>query len=235
MSGQNTNDIRLLVAEDHPSLGRSMAEGLREEGYQVDLAADGVEAESFLEATPYACVILDLILPGKDGLALLREMRLRGNQAPVMCVTARDALDDRVQGLDLGADDYLVKPFAWDELLARVRALIRRERGHPRAKVTIGDLEIDLVSRSVNRSGTQIHLTAREFMLLQYLAMRQGEVVSRSDISRHLYGADDEASSNVVDVYIGYLRNKIDKPYDKKLIHTRRGAGYQMSASMDEG
>ena len=151
-----------------------------------------------------------------------------------MCVTARDALDDRVAGLDLGADDYLVKPFAWDELLARVRALIRRERGHPKPKFVIGDLEIDLVSRSVTRGGQQIHLTAREFMLLQYLAAREGQVVSRSEISKHLYGQDDEASSNVVDVYIGYLRNKIDKPFDKKLIHTRRGAGYQMSAAMVE-
>jgi two-component system, OmpR family, copper resistance phosphate regulon response regulator CusR len=231
MDGQNNNNVRLLIAEDHASLGRSMAEGLREEGYQVDLASDGLEADRLLGENQYACVILDLILPGKDGLTLLREMRLKGNQAPVMCVTARDALDDRVAGLDLGADDYLVKPFAWDELLARVRALIRRERGHPRAKVTIGDLEIDLVSRSVVRGGNNIHLTAREFMLLQYLAMRQGEVVSRSDISRHLYGSDDEASSNVVDVYIGYLRNKIDKPFERKLIHTRRGAGYQMTAA----
>ena len=212
-----------------------MAEGLREEGYHVDLAADGLEAQKHLSANQYQCVILDLILPGKDGLALLAEMRQHGNQAPVMCVTARDALDDRVQGLDLGADDYLVKPFAWDELLARVRALIRRERGHPRAKVIVGDLEIDLVSRSVTRGGKAIHLTAREFMLLQYLATREGQVVSRSDISKHLYGQDDEASSNVVDVYIGYLRNKIDKPYEKKLIHTRRGAGYQMSATMSEG
>jgi DNA-binding response OmpR family regulator len=227
-------DVRLLIAEDHPSLARSMAEGLREEGYTVDLALDGLEAEKLLNANDYSCVILDLILPGKDGLTLLKEMRQRGNQTAVMCVTARDALDDRVAGLDLGADDYLVKPFAWDELLARVRALIRRERGHPRPKFTIGDLEIDLVSRSVVRAGKQIHLTAREFMLLHYLAAREGQVVSRSEISKHLYGQDDEASSNVVDVYIGYLRNKIDKPYDKKLIHTRRGAGYQMSAQMSE-
>jgi DNA-binding response OmpR family regulator len=235
MDGPNNDHVRLLIAEDHASLGRSMAEGLREEGYQVDLAPDGLEAERLLGENDYGCVILDLILPGKDGLTLLREMRLKGNQAPVMCVTARDALDDRVSGLDLGADDYLIKPFAWDELLARVRALIRRERGHPRSKVTIGDLEIDLVSRSVVRGGQTIHLTAREFMLLQYLAMRQGEVVSRSEISRHLYGADDEASSNVVDVYIGYLRNKIDKPFERKLIHTRRGAGYQMSAAAGAG
>lgn len=230
MDGQENQNVRLLVAEDHPSLARSVAEGLREEGYTVDLALDGLQAESFLQANEYSCIVLDLILPGKDGLTLLKEMRQSGDQTPVMCVTARDALDDRVQGLDLGADDYLVKPFAWDELLARVRALLRRERGHARPRITIGDLEIDLVSRSVKRAGNPIHLTAREFMLLQYLAQRAGQVVSRSDISRHLYGEDDEASSNVVDVYIGYLRNKIDKPYETRLIHTRRGAGYQMSA-----
>ena len=233
MDGQKQN-VRLLVAEDHPSLARSVAEGLREEGYAVDLALDGLQAEQYLGGNDYSCVILDLILPGKDVLTLLKELRQSGNQTPVMCVTARDALDDRVAGLDLGADDYITKPFAWDELLARVRALIRRERGHAKPKFVIGDLEIDLVSRSVKRGGKQIHLTAREFMLLQYLAQREGQVVSRSEISKHLYGQDDEASSNVVDVYIGYLRNKIDKPYEKKLIHTRRGAGYQMSAAMAE-
>ena len=235
MDGQNNNNGgRLLIAEDHASLGRSMAEGLREEGYEVDISLDGLDAEKNITSHDYSCVILDLILPGKDGLSLLKEMRQKGNQTPVMCVTARDALDDRVAGLDLGADDYLIKPFAWDELLARVRALIRRERGHPTPKYQIDDLEIDLVSRSVTRAGKPIHLTAREFMLLQYLAAREGQVVSRSEISKHLYGQDDEASSNVVDVYIGYLRNKIDKPYEKKLIHTRRGAGYQMSSSLSD-
>src|SRR3954471_6102451 len=182
METQSTKDVRLLVAEDHPSLARSMAEGLREEGYEVDMSLDGLDAEKNIGSHDYSCVILDLILPGKDGLTLLKEMRQKGNQTPVMCVTARDALDDRVSGLDLGADDYLVKPFAWDELLARVRALIRRERGHPKPKFVIGDLEIDLVARTVTRGGNQIHLTAREFMLLQYLAQREGQVVSRSEI-----------------------------------------------------
>jgi DNA-binding response OmpR family regulator len=235
MDGENHNAaIRLLVAEDHPSLARSIAEGLKEEGYTVDVALDGLEAERLIAANRYGCVVLDLILPGKDGLTLLREMRAAGNTTPVLCVTARDGLDDRVQGLDLGADDYLVKPFAWDELLARVRAVIRRERGHQKPKFAVGDLEIDLVSRFVSRGGKRIHLTAREFTLLQYLATRQGQVVTRTEISKHLYGQDDEASSNVVDVYIGYLRNKIDKPFGVKLIHTRRGAGYQMSAALDE-
>jgi DNA-binding response OmpR family regulator len=233
MDGQSSEgEIRLLVAEDHPSLARSLAEGLKEEGYVVDMALDGLEAARLLESGQYGCVVLDLILPGKDGLTILKELRGRGDQTPVLCVTARDGLDDRVQGLDLGADDYLVKPFAWDELLARVRAVIRRERGHARPKYQVGDLEIDVVSRTVRRGGQIIHLTAREFMLLHYLATRQGQVVSRAEISRHLYGQDDEASSNVVDVYIGYLRNKIDKPFEQKLIHTRRGAGYQMSATI---
>jgi DNA-binding response OmpR family regulator len=231
---QNQPNGRLLVAEDHPSLARSVAEGLREEGYEVDLALDGLQAEQYLGGgNDYSCVILDLILPGKDGLTLLKEMRQKGNAAPVMCVTARDSLDDRVQGLDLGADDYLIKPFAWDELLARVRALIRRERGHVKPRFVIGDLEIDLVSRSVKRAGKQIHLTAREFMLLQYLAQREGQVVSRSEISKHLYGQDDEASSNVVDVYIGYLRKKLDQDHDVKLIHTRRGQGYVLDEAQD--
>src|SRR5438874_13167244 len=146
MEATTTKDVRLLVAEDHPSLARSMAEGLREEGYQVDLALDGLDAEKQITSHDYSCIVLDLILPGKDGLTLLKEMRQKGNQTPVMCVTARDALDDRVAGLDLGADDYLVKPFAWDELLARVRAVIRRERGHRRAQVSVGELEIDVFS-----------------------------------------------------------------------------------------
>src|SRR3954463_1357449 len=159
MDGQTSEpEIRLLVAEDHPSLARSLAEGLKEEGYNVDMALDGLEAERLLGGNHYGCVVLDLILPGKDGLTILKDLRGRGDQTPVLCVTARDGLDDRVQGLDLGADDYLVKPFAWDELLARVRAVIRRERGHQKPKFAVGDLEIDLVSRFVSRGGKRIHL-----------------------------------------------------------------------------
>ncbi len=220
---------RILVAEDHPSLARSIAEGLREEGFEVDLTLDGTEADKMLNSNRYDCVALDIILPGKDGYEILREMRSKGNRTPVLCVTARDALDDRVQGLNLGADDYLVKPFAWDELLARVRALIRRERGYPQPKLQIADLVIDNIAKTVHRADQEIHLTAREFMLLQFLAMRQGQVVSREEIWKHLYGQSDEASSNVVDVYIRYLRNKIDKDHPLKLIHTRRGMGYMIS------
>src|SRR5439155_9038546 len=151
MDGQRDPEIRLLVAEDHPSLARSLAEGLKEEGYTVDMALDGLEAERLLNAHQYGCLVLDIILPGKDGLTILKELRQRGDQTPVLCVTARDGVDDRVAGLDLGADDYLVKPFAWDELLARVRAVIRRERGHARPRIVVGDLDIDVVSRTVTR------------------------------------------------------------------------------------
>jgi two-component system copper resistance phosphate regulon response regulator CusR len=222
---------RVLVAEDHPSLARSIVDGLREEGFEVDLAPDGLAAENLLSTHRYDCVALDIMLPGRDGYAILREMRERGDRTPVLCVTARDALDDRVQGLNLGADDYLVKPFAWDELLARVKALIRRERGYPQPKLVIADLEIDGVAKSVRRGGQEVHLTAREFMLLQLLAGRQDQVVSREEIWKHLYGQSDEAASNVVDVYIRYLRNKIDKDQPLKLIHTRRGLGYMVSAT----
>ena len=225
---------QLLIVDDDNNTLASLARAFRMAGHEATVCDNANRALELVKSQPFDLMLSDVVMPGKDGLTLLKELRQSGNQTPVMCVTARDALDDRVAGLDLGADDYITKPFAWDELLARVRALIRRERGHAKPKFVIGDLEIDLVSRSVKRGGKQIHLTAREFMLLQYLAQREGQVVSRSEISKHLYGQDDEASSNVVDVYIGYLRNKIDKPYDKKLIHTRRGAGYQMSAAMAE-
>jgi DNA-binding response OmpR family regulator len=222
--------MRLLVAEDHPNLARSMAEGLREEGYSVDLTFDGSEAYHLLSSNPYDCVVLDIMLPSKDGWKILQEIRSRGNQSPVLCLTARDAPEDRVRGLDLGADDYLIKPFGWEELLARVRALIRRAHGRASPLIHVGDLEINVASKTVRRAGRTIPLSAREFALLHYLAMRAGEVVSRTDIWEHLYDQDEELSSNVVDVYIGYLRNKIDKPFDVKLIHTRRGHGYMLAA-----
>lgn len=225
--------MRLLLVEDDVMVASGIKLGLTDAGYAVDWVGSGERAEEVLRAESFDAAIIDIGLPAMDGLELTRRLRrpdMASPAMPVLILTARDALHDRVQGLDLGADDYLVKPFAWDELLARLRALLRRERGHARPRIVIGDLEIDLVSRSVKRAAKPIHLTAREFMLLQYLAQRAGQVVSRSDISKHLYGEDDEASSNVVDVYIGYLRNKIDKPYETRLIHTRRGAGYQMSA-----
>lgn len=222
--------MRILIAEDHASLGRSLADGLRDEGYAVDLTHDGDEALHLAQANPYDAVLLDVMLPGKDGFSILRTLRQRSVRTPVLCLTARDGLEDRVKGLDLGADDYLVKPFAWEELLARVRAVLRRGHGQPSSVIQVGDLEVDTAQKIARRVGRKIELSAREFALLEYLAHRQGQVVSRTDIWDHLYDQHDEATSNVVDVYIGYLRAKIDKDFPTKLIHTRRGQGYMLAA-----
>ena len=218
--------MRLLVAEDHPSLARSLAEGLREEGYAVDLTFDGREAAHLVTVNPYDAVVLDIMLPNVSGWELLKLIRRQTPQLPVLCLTARDGVEDRVRGLDLGADDYLLKPFDWPELLARVRAVVRRGHGQASPVITVGDLEVDLAAKSARRGGRAIPLSAREFGLLEYLAHRQGTVVARTDIWDHLYDQHDEATSNVVDVYIGYLRAKIDKGFERKLIHTRRGQGY---------
>jgi two-component system copper resistance phosphate regulon response regulator CusR len=221
--------MRILVVEDHATLGRSLSNGLREENYAVDLASNGPEAVHLMKGTSYDCVVLDLMLPGKSGLDVLAEMRQRGDRSPVLCLTAMDALKDRVHALDLGADDYLVKPFEWDELLARVRALLRRVHGVASAVVRVADLEVDTRSKTVRRADRVIPLTAREYLMLEYLAMRAGQVVSRSEMWEHLYDMHDTTTSNVVDVYVGYLRNKVDKPFGAKLIHTRRGLGYMLA------
>lgn len=222
--------MRILVAEDHPTLARSLAQGLRDEGYVVDLTLDGLEAEHLAMTESYDCAVLDVMLPGKEGWDVLAKMRSARISTPVLLLTARDAVADRVNGLNRGADDYLVKPFAWEELVARVQALIRRNHGKINSALMIGDLEIDTSTKSVRRGGQNIKLTAREFALLQYLALRMGEVVSRTDIWEHLYDQEDENSSNVVDVYIGYLRNKIDRPFGTHSIQTRRGHGYLLAA-----
>jgi DNA-binding response OmpR family regulator len=227
--------VRLLVAEDHQTLARSIASGLREEGYAVDLTFDGVEADHLLRVNDYDLAVLDIMLPGKDGWAIIRDLRHQGRKTPILCLTSRDGVDDRARGLDLGADDYLIKPFAWAELLARVRALIRRAHGHASPIIRVGDLEVDTAAKTVRRAELPINLTAREYALLHYLAERAGQVVSRSEIWEHIYDQYDESSSNVVDVYVGYLRNKIDKPFDTKLIHTRRGLGYVLSADPQGG
>ncbi|HWP41200.1 MAG TPA: response regulator [Tepidisphaeraceae bacterium] len=223
--------MRLLVAEDHPNVSRALAQGLREQGYAVDVTADGTEAEHLIAANDYDCVILDMMLPGKDGWAILRDIRRRGIHTPVLCLTARDAVEDRVRGLDQGADDYLVKPFAWEELVARVRRLVHRRHGLSRATICVGDLELDTAARTVRRAGRLINLTAKEYQLLHYLAVRADQVVPRSDIWEHLYDQDDQSTSNAVDVYIAQLRKKIDRDFEPKLIHTRRGMGYMLSAT----
>jgi len=221
--------MRVLVAEDHASLARSIANGLREEGYAVDLTFDGDEALRYALDNPYDCVVLDVMMPGKTGWQIVETLRRKGSATPVLFLTAKDTVEDRVKGLNLGADDYLVKPFAFDELLARVRAIIRRGHNRPSQMLKIADLEIDTAAKVVRRGEQPITLSAREYALLEYLALRSGEVVSRSEIWEHLYDQNDETVSNVVDVYIGYLRSKIDRDHDLKLIHTRRGMGYVLS------
>ena len=226
----NLGLMRVLVIEDFPPLARSITQGLGEAGYAVDLAADGEEASWQARSTPYDVIVLDLMLTKVDGLTVLRQLRQKGDAAAVLILTARDQISDRVAGLDAGADDYLVKPFAFDELLARVRALVRRRYQVPDGLIRIADLELNTVARTVTRAGRPIVLSAREFALLEYLAMRHGHVVTRTEIWEHVYDFASDASSNVIDVYIGYLRRKVDDEGALKLIHTRRGVGYLLGA-----
>ena len=218
--------MRLLVIEDYAPLANSVCQGLREAGYAVELARDGNSGLALALGTAFDAIVLDLMLPGLDGLQILERLRARQHPAGVLVLTARDSVEDRVKGLDLGADDYLVKPFAFEELLARVRSVIRRRYQSPGGKISVGDLEVDPKARTVARAGKPIVLSAKEFALLEYLASRPGQVVTRSEIWDHVYDFASEPSSNVVDVYIGYLRKKIDADHPKKLIHTRRGQGY---------
>jgi len=207
-------------------LQQSLAKGLREAGFAVDTTGDGREGLWYATSNDYDVIILDLMLPGIDGLQILKKLRTRGQKSHVLILTARDAVEDRVTGLDLGADDYLVKPFEFRELLARIRALLRRSYRRKNPRIRIRDLRIDLTSQRVRRGRQEIQLTPREYALLEYLAMRAGEMVSRTDIWEHVYEFKSAASSNVVDVYIGYLRKKIERPGKPPLIHTVRGRGY---------
>jgi DNA-binding response OmpR family regulator len=222
--------VRVLVIEDYEPLARSVTQGLREAGYAVDLSMDGEDGLWFAQSHPYDAIVLDVMLPKLDGLTLLRRLREQKCAAGVLILTARDQLADRVAGLDAGADDYLIKPFAFDELLARLRAVIRRRYRIQETVIRVGDLEVDISGRQVRRAGSPITLSAREYGLLEYLALRQGQVVTRSEIWEHVYDFASDPSSNVVDVYIGYLRRKIDQDRAPKLIHTRRGQGYLLGA-----
>jgi len=218
--------VRALVIEDYPPLARSVATALREEGLAVDLALDGEEGLALAQSGVHDVLVLDLMLPKVDGLTILARLRESRGQAAVLLLTARDSVQDRVRGLDLGADDYLVKPFALEELLARVRALVRRRYAARGSVVAVGDLELDTVGRTVRRAGRAIALSAREYAVLEYLALRRDQVVTRAEIWDHVYDFASEPSSNVVDVYIGYLRKKIDAGHAVPLLHTRRGQGY---------
>lgn len=218
--------MRLLVIEDYAPLRKAVVRGLEEAGYAVDATGDGEEGLWHAQSGEHDLIVLDLMLPGLDGWSILRRLREDGLQTHVLILTARDAVEDRVQGLDLGADDYLVKPFALEELLARVRALLRRQYQSKNPLIKVADLQIDQARRQVRRAGRPVRLTAREYALLELLALRAGEVVSRSEVWEHLYEFNSQAQSNVVDVYIGYLRKKLDRPGLAPLIHTKRGQGY---------
>jgi two-component system, OmpR family, response regulator len=220
--------VRILLVEDNRTLSRSLRQGLEEEGYAVDVAYDGDEAAFKAEATEYDAVILDLMLPKQDGFSLIQRWRAKSIGTHILVLTARGNLEDKVRGLDLGADDYLTKPFELEELLARLRALVRRRHQVKTPLVKILDLEIDTAAHTARRGGKEIHLTPREYGLLEFLAFNRGKVVTRTMIWDHLYDEDDESTSNVVDVYIRYLRNKVDKGFKPALILTRWGEGYMM-------
>ncbi len=220
--------MRILIVEDEKDLVAIIKQGLTEAGYAVDAAYDGEEGLYMAENYPVDVVILDIMLPQMDGLAVLSALRKKGIKTPVILLTARDAVLDKIKGLDTGADDYLTKPFAFNELLARIRSLLRRKTDVKAASIRIADLEINTASHEVKRGDKAVQLSAREYALLEYLAYRKDSVVSRSDIVEHIYNEDADKDSNVVDVYINYLRNKIDKDFKKKLIHTVRGAGYML-------
>jgi DNA-binding response OmpR family regulator len=218
--------VLLLLVEDYPLLQKTLARGLREEGYAVDVAGDGEEGLWLARTGDYDAVILDLMLPKVDGLTVLRRLREEGRTTHVIILTAKDRVEDRVLGLDLGADDYLVKPFAMDELLARIRALVRRRYEAKAPGIGVGDLEVDTVARTAARAGEPLRLTPREYGLLEFLAVQAGRVVSRSEIREHLYEFNGEADSNVVDVCVARLRKKLEKGGRTRLIQTRRGFGY---------
>ena len=218
--------MRILVAEDEKSLNRIIAKQLKASGYSVDSCFNGKEAYDLISMTDYDAAVFDVMMPGTDGFTLLRKIRNEGNNLPVLFLTARDSIEDRVEGLDIGADDYLIKPFAFEELLARIRVLIRKNSVSKSNIVSVADLTVDISSRKVTRNGKDILLSAKEYELLQYLAVNNGIVLSREKIEDHIWNYDYEGGTNVVDVYIRYLRKKIDDGYDKKLIHTVRGMGY---------
>jgi len=221
--------LRILLVEDNGTAARFIAKGLREAAYAVDVAADGERATALCSENDYDAVILDLMLPRKDGVTVCRELRATGADVPILMLTARDAVESRVEGLDAGADGYLTKPFDFRELLARVRALTRRDR-RPLlpALITVGCVAIDLPSRRVWITGREVTLTSREFALLSFLAHRANEVIGRAEIAEHVWDAQYDPLSNVVDVYVQRLRRKIDVPGMESLIRTRRGDGYQL-------
>ena len=221
--------MRILIAEDDALLARSLAKALRENAYAVDTAADGQAAELQAVLNEYDAIVLDVALPKRTGLDVARALRTRDVRAPILMLTARDTLHDKVAGLDAGADDYLTKPFELDELLARLRALLRRGHTVLPEMISVGDLTVDTRSQTVRRAGQPIPLTSREYTMLEFLARHAGEVVTRADITAHVWDENHDPFSNALEVYVGRLRKKIDAGAARPLIHTRRGAGYMLA------
>ena len=219
---------RLLIVEDERKILRSLERGLQAEGYEIVTAANGEAGYQLASTQTFDCVVLDLMLPGRDGLQVLADLRRQGKKVPVLILTARDAVEDRVVGLDAGADDYLVKPFAFAELLARLRVLLRRGRGERETVLRLDDLEMDLLERRVTRGGAQIELTHREFELLEYLLRHKNTTVTRAMLGRDVWKEEDYALTNVIDVFINALRKKVEQSGKPPLIHTVRGVGYSL-------
>ncbi len=222
--------MRILVVEDDTRLCDLLVRALKEESYAVDKAEDGQEGEWLAFENPYDLIVLDIMLPRKDGFSVLKSLRTGGIATPVLILTAKDSKEDVIKGLDLGGDDYLTKPFSIDELLARIRALLRRPTSQPIATIELGVLRIDTLRKEVFQRDQRIDMTLKEYGLLEYLARRAGQVVSRQDLCEHVWDMNCDPMSNVVDVYIGYLRNKIDKPFNTQMIKTIRGHGYMLDA-----
>lgn len=222
--------MRLLIAEDDPALASFVKKGLESEHYAVDISSDGEQARALAEEFSYDVVVLDLNLPRLDGIAILRVLRTKKPSVPILILTARNRVEDRVQCLDLGADDYLVKPFSFSELSARIRALLRRSHLPVEAVLKVDDLKLDRVERLVERAGRRIELTSKEFALLEYLMRNAGRRVTRAMIIEHVWNLSFDTCTNVVDVYINYLRRKVDDGFGRPLIHTVRGVGYELSA-----
>ncbi|MDU1911997.1 response regulator transcription factor [Fusobacterium sp.] len=220
--------MRVLVVEDEKYMNRIISKKLKVEGYSVDSCHDGEEAINYIKSASYDIIIMDIMMPQKDGYEVLKEIRYEGNPVPVLFLTAKDALEDRVKGLDLGADDYLVKPFHFEELMARIRVMIRRSHGKASNQLQIADLILDINAHTVKRNNNFIELSAKEFAILEYMMQNAGIVLSREKLETHIWNYDYQGASNMIDVYIRYLRIKIDKDYEHKLIHTVRGVGYMI-------
>jgi heavy metal response regulator len=218
--------MRILVVEDEVKIAQFVKRGLKEEGYAVDVAVDGEEGHFMLSSNEYDAIILDLMLPKIDGMTLCRTLRKEGNQTPIIMLTAKDTVKDKVKGLDSGADDYLPKPFAFEELLARVRVLLRKKDSRVQTQLKVDDLVMDILTHKVTRGERVIDLTVKEYALLEYLMRNAGNIVTRTMISEHVWDINFDTFTNVIDVYINYLRNKVDSGFENKMIHTVRGKGY---------